>query len=417
MADNVSINGSVSGDWNQWERERDLGRAERTTSRSMVNTFLVHMREYGVAATEVMFQSMGDNPVDKHKLKDPKCKKLDTKRSMSQLRSQFLEAKKVYAQEQRRKAELERRQKLAAETVTQATQEATRKVKNAKRNAKKRAAKRRIKLDKMKREMQEKLELAQTLRNMSANGMKKGMQHTVEGRKFMLKWANEATQLTLEAADLTEKLMAEASADVKKALPHMASIVDNKTEEKVEEEDVDVDEEEFTCEVCHTPYHRHCPGCWECADCDTCKCGPESHFYKPPPTAELPPLSPTTTLELVAEEQVQCYACRDTGTAYYSDDVYGPCLDCDQGESPPERTFRPLTEADLEEWTDDTEVVGQQVQVPGLECTQTIFGGGDNTGVRIPMRVGGTGSGMSRSQKRNSRKRLAKALGEVKGGF
>ena len=79
------------------------------------------------------------------------------------------------------------------------------------------------------------------------------------------------------------------------ALPHMASIVDNKTGEKVEEvelqkveeEDyVDVDEEEFTCEVCHTPYHNHCPGCWECSDCDTCKCGPESHFYKPPPTAE-----------------------------------------------------------------------------------------------------------------------------------
>ncbi len=247
MADNVSTNGSVSGDWNTWE-ERRSGRGERSTSRGMVHTFLVHMREYGVAATEVMFRGMGNNPVDHHKLKNPKCKKLDTHRSMSQLRSQFLEAKKVYAQEQRRKAELERRQKLAAETVTEATQEAVRKVKNAKRNAKKRAAKRRIKLEKMKQEMLSKLELAQLKRTDSEKLLKKGMQHTVEGRKLMLKWANEATQLTVEAAELSEKLMAEASADVKKALPHMASIV-----EKVEEEDVDVDEEEFTCEVCHTP--------------------------------------------------------------------------------------------------------------------------------------------------------------------
>ncbi len=196
-----------------------------TSGTPVVDTFLKHIRNMGVHATEVMLNNLGTAPADHHIYKCPKVAKYASCHTMSVLRGHLEEAKLLYAEEERRKAELERRQKLATETVAQAVKEATRKAKNAKRNAKKRAAQRRIKCEKMKTEMNEKLELAQLKRTDSVDLMKKGMQHTVEGRKLMLKWANEATKLTLEAAELSEKVLAATNAEVARTLPHMKSIV------------------------------------------------------------------------------------------------------------------------------------------------------------------------------------------------
>ena len=30
---------------------------------------------------------------------------------------------------------------------------------------------------------------------------------------------------------------------------------------------------------------------------------------------------------------IECVACQDTGTSYWSDGVYGACMDCDRGDS------------------------------------------------------------------------------------
>ena len=232
MSDGRGNNGAITGDWDAWEAKALPTRQVTGVTTSggggseVTHTFLKHIRHMGVHATEVMLRELGTSPADHHKYKCPKVASYCAHHTMKVLQGHLTEAKVLFAQEERRNAELERRQQLAADTVAQATKEAVRKVKNAKRNAKKRAAKRRIKIDKMKTEMNDKLELAKTKRKDCENIMKKGLQHTVEGRKLMLKWSSDATDLTMEAAELSAKVLAATNAEVARELPHMKSIVD-----------------------------------------------------------------------------------------------------------------------------------------------------------------------------------------------
>lgn len=242
-----NINGSVTGDWATWEgttlRDSNSGRVS-SNGEEVVNTFLKHFREMGVHATEVMLRGLGNSPANHHKYKCPKVAKYAATHTMSVVLGHLEEAKRVYAEELRRHEELARRQKLAADTVSQATDEAVRKAKNAKRNAKKRAARRRIKYENMKTEMQNKLELAQLKRSAIADLMKKGMQHTVEGRKTLTGLSAQATQATLEGAELAEKMSKAMDAEVHRKLPHMVStIVPNEPE--IVEESTSSDDEDY----------------------------------------------------------------------------------------------------------------------------------------------------------------------------
>tara|TARA_Y100001973_G_scaffold106393_1_gene184051 strand:+ start:2959 stop:3999 length:1041 start_codon:yes stop_codon:yes gene_type:complete len=344
MANNVAINGAVSGDWVVWENEHAANRTVNSGSNEVVNTFLHHIRERGTHATEVMLNQLGTMPADHHAYKCPKVTSYAAYNTMAMLRGHLEEAKKLYAAEERRKEELARRQKLAADTVDHATKEAVRKAKNAKRNAKKRAAKRRIKCEKMKTEMNEKLELAELLRSQSTDLMKKGMQHTVEGRKRMLKWANEATQLTLEAAALSEKVLAATNAEVARALPHMKSIVASPEPEFVADNGSDL------------------------SDCESSK----------------------------------CLACQDSGIAYLSDGVHGPCLECDVYTEP---------EEGAESLAFDGDAINSLASA-GIQTHGARFNRG-NGGLTVPVTVHGGSSGSSRSAKRNALKKLKKRLGDM----
>ena len=226
MSDDRSTNGSISGDWNAWQAKNQPVDEKGTSGSEIVNTFLGHIRKWGTHATEVMFNQLGLSPAQQHAYRCPKVASYCHHHSIGVLRGHLEEAKILYAEEERRKQELARRQKATADSVMEAAHQAARREKNAKRNAKKRAAKRRIKLDKMKTEMNDKLALAKLKRADCDNLIRKGMQHTVEGRKLMLKWANDATTLTQEAAALSEKVLAATNAEVARTLPHMKPIVE-----------------------------------------------------------------------------------------------------------------------------------------------------------------------------------------------
>ena len=230
----------------------------------------------GADVAEVLYNDVDKEKVLRnHYLSNPHAPRraLDIPRCIAAMDADFQEGKKKWFRKAKRITELERRR---TERATAEADEA-KKAKNARRNAKKRLAKK-------KKKAQALVEEAEALQAKAEMMKKQGDLHTPAGRKQMLEMTTEVQNKVARSRHLLAGIM--------RCEDRMAA-------------------EQF----------------WAPSDADEYVMVDE-----PPPITTDDALAEAA--ERVLQEQVQCDACRDTGTAYYSDGVYGPCLDCDQAAGP-----------------------------------------------------------------------------------
>ena len=238
-------------------------------------------KRYGVDVAEVMYADIDKEAVLLgHYLTNPHAprRSLDMGRCVAAMDNDFKLGKAKWLAKAKMMTELERRQ---AEKAASEADEA-KKAKNARRNAKKRLAKK-------KKKAQALVEEAEALQAKAESMKKQGDLHTPAGRKQMLEMTTEVQNKIARSRHLLAGIM--------RCEDRMAA-------------------EQF----------------WAPLDADE-----YVMIDEPPPITTDEALAEAA--ERVLQEEVECIACGDTGTAYYSDDLYGPCLDCDQAEPSAERVL------------------------------------------------------------------------------